>query len=395
MLITQTIIVYTLLTVLMCYCAYRSQGSAKTARLLGWMPILLFTLVFGLRYGVGIDYNNYLDIYDYTEDYSLSDLLEYERFEYGFSCILYWCHHYDAPVYIFFSILAFLQIFFIHKAFKDENGVLPYIYLTLILTGICMSSYMNIIRQIIAACIFLYSIRFIRDDKLLKYWMCCVLALTFHKSAILLFPLYFIWIRKKSLLNRPLIEFGMVFFSLILMYLTNWLGILHRFDNLIVLMGYDVYMDEADTMINGGGRSIGIFDFIVFAIYSMIILNSRQMKEYFKSDIFNILYDIFIVSICLGYIFKGSMLLGRLIVYFTNTQFIVVAYALSYLYHTHKQNNTQFFKYLFIVLFVVMQYSRFIYYCEQNTGAYVSYFQTELHDLKDNQRDAMMSSRGL
>lgn len=387
MLIYQSFIVYTILTVLMCYCAYRSQGSAKTARLWGWIPILLFTLVFGLRYGVGIDYNNYWDIYDYTEDYTLSDLWEYERFEYGFSWILALCHHFDEPVYIFFSIIAFLQIYFLYKAFKDEGDILIFIYLTLIFSGIAMLSYMNIMRQIIAACIFLFSLRYIRDNQPIRYWLCCLLALTFHKSAILLFPLYFIWIRKKSLLNRPLIEFGMVFFSLILMYVTDWLGILHRFDNLIALLGYDVYMDEADTMMNGGGRAIGLFDLIEFAIYSMIILNSRQMKEYFKSDIFNILYDIFIVAVCLGYIFKGSMLLGRLIVYFTNTQYIVVAYALSYLYHTQKQNNTQFFKYLFIVLFVVMQYGRFTYYCEQNTGAYVSYFQTNLHTLKDNLRE--------
>lgn len=387
MLIYQTFIVYTLLTALMCYCAYRSQKSSSIPKFWGWISIILFTLVFGLRYGVGIDYNNYLNIYDYTEEYSLSDLLEYERFESGFSLILYLCHYFDAPVYVFFSIFAFIQIYLIYKTFKDEGDVLIFIYLTLILSGTAMLSYMNIMRQIIAACIFLFSLRYVRDNKLVKYWVCCLLAFTFHKSAIILFPLIFIWIRKKSILNNPLIELGLLFLSMCTVYMTAWQSILHQFDTLSVLLGYEDYIDRADDFISGGGRGIGVFDLIEFALYVIIIWNSRQMKEYFKSDLFNILYDIFIVAICVGYIFKGSMLMNRMIVYFTNTQFIIVAYALSYLYQTHKQNNVQYIKYLFVVFFVLAQYGRFTYYCEQNTGAYVSYFQTDLHTLKDNLRE--------
>lgn len=395
MLIAQTFIVYTLLTFLMCYCAQRSQGSVKTAKLLGWMPILLFTLVFGLRYGVGIDYNNYLYIYDDTEGYSLSELWENERFEYGFSLILYLCHVFDAPVYIFFSILAFLQILFLYKTFKDEDNILPYIYLTLIFTGICMTGYMNIIRQMIAACVFLYSLRYIRDNQLVKYWICCLLAFTFHKSAIILFPLYFIWIKKKGVINNPLIEFGILLISLCSIYLTGWQGILHKFDSFTMLLGYETYIDKEEELITGGGRGLGIFDVLQFIIYSIIVLNSKQLKDYYKSNLFNILYDIFHIGTCLGYLFNGSMLLGRMIVYFTNTQFIVIAYLLCYLYNVKRQSTSQYLKYAFCVLFLVLQYGRFTYYCEQNTGAYVSYFQTDLHDLKDNQRDAMMSSRGL
>ncbi len=393
MLILQTFIVYTLLAFLMCYCAFRSQGSTKTAKLWGWTPILLFTLVFGLRYGVGIDYNNYLGIYEYTKDYTLSELWEYERFEEGFSLIVYLCHYFGAPVYFFFSVLAFLQILFLHKTFKDEKDVLPYIYITLIFTGICMSSYMNIIRQIIAACLFLYSIRYIRDNKLIKYWLCCLLALTLHHSALILFPLYFIWIKKKGVFNNPLIEFGILFLSLCSVFLTGWQGILYKFDSLTILLGYEGYIGQADKMLSSGGRGLGMFDILQFIIYAIIVLNSKQIKDYFKSDLFNIIYDIFLIGTCLGYLFSGSMMLGRIIIYFTNTQYILLAYLLCYLYNVKRESTNQYIKYAFCVLFIVLQYGRFIYYCEQNTGAYVSYFQTELHDLKDNQRDQMLNNR--
>jgi hypothetical protein len=371
----------------MCYGAYRAQFITKASHLWGWMPIFLFTLVFGLRYGVGIDYNSYLEIYEYSEGYSFSELLENERFEPGFLLLVYICHTLNAPVYVFFSIFAFLQILLIYLTFKNEDNILIYIYLTLICTGVCMLSFMNIMRQMVAFGIFLFSLKYICDNKLLKYWICCLLAIAFHKSAIILFPLYFIWIRKKGILNIPLVEIVIMFLSLCSVYLASWQGLLHRFDNLTVLLGYEGYIDQADNMIEGGGRGLGFYDIFEFLVYSIIVLNSVKMKEYFQSKLFNIIYDLFFVGVCLGYLFSGSMLLDRIIVYFTHTQFIIIAYSLSYLYKTKKQTIAQFINYCILVLFIFMQYGRFTYYCEQNTGAYVSYFQTDLHTLKDNLRE--------
>lgn len=392
MLIFQSIIVYTLLTVMMCCCAHYSQMKSKASLVLAWIPIILFSLVFGLRYGVGIDYNNYMETYECTEEYSFSELLEYQGYEEGFSLILYLCHWFDAPTYVFFTILAFLQIFFIYKTFKKEGDVLPYIYMSLILSGTCMLGYMNIIRQSISACIFLYSLQYVRDNKLLKYWICCAIALSFHHSAMILFPLYFIWIKKKGIFNKPFVEFLILLLSVIGMYLTSWQSILHQFDNIIPYLGYGFYSDTADTM-TSGGRGLGMFDILRFILLSIIVLHSNQIKDYFKSDLLNILYDIFLIGVCAGYIFNGSLLMGRIIVYFTNTEYIMIAYALCYLYHVKRQSTQLFIKYAFCILFITLQYGRFIYYCEENTGAYVSYFQTELHDLKDVLRDDMLHKR--
>lgn len=391
MLYFQSIIVYTLLALLMCYGAYRSQGTTKQARYWGWVPIVLFTLIFGLRYGVGVDYDNYLRMYDNSSGYnSFALFLENERFEFSFSLLIYCCHFLNMPVYVFFSLIAFIQIFLLYKTFKDENNILIYIYATLIFTGICMYSFMNILRHEIAFCIFLYSLQFIRDNKLIKYWICCLLAFSFHHSAILLFPLYFIWIHRKGVLNRPIIELTAVLICFALSFVTAWQDMLHFFDNIITLMGYEKYIDIADNMtINS---KIGITRILNLIINMLIIINSKRIKEYFKSDLFNILYDLYVIGISLGYIFLGSMMFQRIIVYFNHTQFIVLAYALCYLYETRKQKTSQLIRYYLIIFFIFVSYGSFLYNCYNNTGAYVFYFQDELWGIKDDLRSQMLNN---
>ena len=386
----QSIIVYTLLTFLMCAFAGRAEKTPSKASLWGWMPVILFTLVFGLRYGVGVDYSNYLRIYEYTEGYnSLADMLENERYEPGFILLLYVCHYLQAPVYVLFSIIAFIQIFLLYKAFKNENGILPYIYATLILTGFCMYSFMNILRHEVAFCIFLFSLQYIRDNKPIKYWICCLLALSFHHSALLIFPLYFIWIKRKSILNKPYIELIAVLVCFAMSFVTKWQNMLHYFDNLIIMFGYEDYLDIADDMVVNS--KIGITRLLNLAVNCLIIINSKKIKEYFNSDLLNILYDLYVVGVCLGYIFLGSMMFGRIIIYFNHTQFIILAYTLCYLHQTRKQDAMQLTRYVVIVLFVFISYSSFIYNCKKNTGAYVSYFQTDLHLEKDNLRHEALS----
>lgn len=389
MLIFQSIIVYTLLTVIMCLGAYMSQKVPKFA-VWSWIPIVAFTLVFGLRYGVGMDYNNYLDIYAHTEVASPAWIKDVFHLELLPIIIIYVCHFFGTPAYVFFSIIAFIQIFFLYKAFKNEGNILIYIYLMLIFSGICMLGFMNIMRQMVATCIFLYSLQYIRDNKVMPYWACCILAFLFHKSAIILFPMYFIWARKKGLLNSPIVELGLLALSLMSIFLIGWQEALHSFDRVIVALGYGSYISQMDTYMDAGGRGIGIADTFAFVIYAMIVLHSREMKEHIQSPIFNILYDMFIVGSCLAYFFKGSMLAERMLVYFTISQFIVVAYFLRYLYETKRQNVKQYARYLLVLMFVFFQYSRFLYYEDQNTGAYVSYFQTELHDMKDHQREELL-----
>lgn len=392
MLYIQSIIVYTMLALLMCYGAYRSQGISPKSQLWGWLPVVLFTFVFGLRYGVGVDYNNYVEIYEETDNYSsFFELLDSERYELGFSLLLYLCHLLHAPVWFLFTIIAFIQISLLYKAFKDEGNILIYIYATFILTGFCVANFMNILRHEIAFCIFLYSLKYIRSKQLIRYWICCFLALAFHHSALLLFPIYFVWIKRSDFFRSPLIELAIVLVCFASSFFSKWQDFLHLFDNLITLLGYEQYLDTADNLLLS--TKIGITRIFYLVINILIIVNSREIKAYYKSDLLNMIYNLYIVGISLGYVFMGSMMLMRAIVFFNHTQFIIWAYTLCYYYHVRRVGIKQYAKYIAIVLFVFYSYSTFIFRSMQNTDAYVFYFQENLHATKDQLRQKMMDNR--
>ena len=393
MLYIESIIVYTLLTLLMCYGAIRSQEKTIKGKLWGWMPIVLFTLVFGLRYGVGIDYNNYVEIYeDEISHYSSYwELVKETRYEWGFLVVAHLCQLLKLPVYCLFTIIAFLQILLLYKSFKDEDNVLPFIYITLIMTGFCMYDFMNTIRHYMAFCIFIYSLKYIIHNNIWKYWLCCILAVGFHHSALMLFIFYFFWIRRKGILHRPLIELVGLCLFFASAFFSQWQNMLHWFDVLIVVMGYENYIDVAEDLTLN--NTIGITRILMFMVNCIIIISSREIKNYYKSDRLNILYDLFYAGTCLSYLFLGSMMFQRIIIFMSATQFIVLAYSLRYFYKTRRQGWRQFASYCIISLTILTLYSSLIYRCKDTTAAYVSYFQKDMHKVKDDLRADMMVTR--
>ena len=86
----QTILVYTLLAIIMYIFAQKASLTQRASYHI--VPIIAFILVFGLRYSVGIDWENYRAIYE-EELYGLSfsEMLE-TRYEVGFLFIIYLCH---------------------------------------------------------------------------------------------------------------------------------------------------------------------------------------------------------------------------------------------------------------------------------------------------------------
>src|SRR5690554_4193783 len=86
---------------------------------------------------------------------------------------------------IYFGFLAFLQLFFIYRAFKDQRYLYPFLGIV-ILFGPEFLSWMNGIRQMLAATMFVFAIQFIQKRQLWKYVGTIVLASLFHTSAIVL-----------------------------------------------------------------------------------------------------------------------------------------------------------------------------------------------------------------
>ena len=206
---------------------------------------------------------------------------------------------------------------------------------------------------------------------------------------MILLPLYFVWRVRREWFSSVGVQLALLLLSFCVVFINPIQTIIGYVDDFIALLGYDDYLDS-DRM--EGARELGMTDMFQLLIYVIIILQSRKMKSYFQSDFFNILYDLFFIGACLGYVFIGSMMFGRVILYFTNISFIMLGYVLAYLYRTWRYSLGNLYSYVLLILFVGVLFGRIMLHASENTTQYVFYFQEELHDMKDMQRENMLNN---
>ena len=311
------------------------------------LMIFLFALVFGLRYNVGIDYDSYKGIY---EDQDV------ERLEFIFKNITIFLHESGFHVAFYFALWAFVQIFFLLKSFRTEKYIYPALIFVLF-TGQYFLLWMNVIRQDIAACIFIYSIVFIVNRNFFKYLLCIILAFGFHKTAIILILLYPIFQYKKNIFNNIYIQFVLFVISVYIGLKTNVVinTIETLFEPFVLLFEYELYssMGVTDT-VQEVGLNLVVISGLLIDVF--LILYSKKMKDYYNNNKFLCCYDIYFGGMCANLIFAKSYILLRPIRYFRFFKMIISAYLLYYLYKNgHSKKNV-------IVFFILIILHLFSYY---------------------------------
>lgn len=381
MILLQTILVYLCLTFMMIVISNLAVHSHKK-----WMiiiPVLLFSIIFGMRYGVGIDYYAYLDIFKYGNNSYYGD------FEPAFMFIISLSHYFNIGSFGYFFILAFIQILFLYLSFIKHRFVLPFLPVVLIFTGIAMTGFMNSIRQTIAFCIFVFSIHYISNKKLISYCALIVLSSLFHRSALILFPLYFLWYNKDQWFSNINKQVVLVLISFITANIISLQQIVEYFDLLIEWLGYSRYLDNhGDKMYNES--SIGLGYIMILFIYLLIITNSKKMKLMFADKTFNIMYDLFIIGVLCEFLFHSSQMMMRITYYFNGFKIILMTYALFYFYKQRFSNGICFARFVVVSLIFILFFIRIILFSETNTVQYVFSFQKEWHSIKDAQHTNMI-----
>ncbi len=371
----QTVFVYSFLAFSMFSISkLMTRANSLTYKALNITLILLYSLIFGVRYGVGTDYLNYLDIYE-NWGYGIDDE---SRIELGFATILSFCSNLNLSKGWLFFILSFLQIFVLSIAINKRGNVAPYIYLLFIILGVGIQSYNNIIRQAIAFSIFVVAIDSIVEKRMIKYLILITLATFFHKSAILLYPVYFLFVKSDNYFKDIKIQLVFLCCSYILFFVNIFDVVVGYFDFFIVFLGYDNYLDSDFLLVD---KSFSINNIFIIFFQIVIILCSSKVKEYYNDRYLNIVYDLFFVALCLSNIFRGSESITRILVYFSLLNFIVCGYYLNYFIKNYLSSYTTAISYFYFVFYLCVTFSYFVLYKSyDNCIRYATIFQTELYD---------------
>ena len=295
------------------------------------LSLLLFAIISGLRYQVGVDYNTYLNLYNsiIANPYNIN----YPEYEVGYIWVLKVFAKADIPYTWMFGFFAFIQIFFIYFAFRKQRFLYP-ILAFVIITGGFYFSMMNGIRQAIAWCILIAAVPYANKKDFLKYALLTLLALSFHKSAMLFIPIFFIAYPDRTFLKSIPLQLGLLFGAIILgetsffeifmdqiLYVVNLIGYGDRYGNLSPILS------NFQNTYTKGARYLG-----PFFIYVVAILYSKEMKAFFLSKSFIKYYNLFFIGALLFFLTYQNTILRRPALYFIIMLLPVTAYLIYYLW---------------------------------------------------------------
>ena len=364
----QSFAVYTTLTIIMLYLS--DKGRAKQQRKYMVCAIALYSVVFGIRYGVGVDYFNYLDNYNSTGYWGVS-----EDFEAGFNLLTELLASINAHYTVYFGVIAFLQLFFTFLALKDEYRLYPYLIFSFMI-GAYWLSYSNCLRQVLAMSLWIWAIKFIPEKKVWQHYLAIAVACSMHTSAVTLLLFYPIFRWKQEWFRNIKLELTLLALALGLMFLIPLQSLLKNFDVLIITAGYEAYLDSDYASHLNDDITLGLGFVVSLAINILLIVFSNKVKEFFKSKYLNIVYDLFVIGVIWKYIFINSMLFTRASYYFVFMIILVTAFTMYYA----RQKNKPLF-YALAALLVVLFFGT-LRSGDDNTASYLFFWQKDLFYLK-------------
>lgn len=227
---------------------------------------IVIVLIMGFRYpkyNIVYDLEIYYNYYKNLSYLSWKEIFDYSRFEYGYAILnklLVSIVPWPQFIIIFEAFICVYSMFrFIYKYSNNAFwGVLFYVTLG------TMSFQLTAFRQAFAISICLYSIDYIKQHKILKFLVLVLIAATFHKTAIVFLPLYFIGQRKLNLKNNLISIICIV----ILISSANWIT---NFGNEILGMNYkSIYIG------NEFGGIVPILIYIITIVLSWINLKNES-----------------------------------------------------------------------------------------------------------------------
>lgn len=327
-----------------------------------WTPeiiiiIALFTILSGLRYDVGVDYLAYLDSYlgIPNENGYLSE------YEFLFQQLVNVCRFLGLTPVFFFGICATIQISFFLSAFKNERYLLPYLVLFVFLAGE-YTSWMNIIRQSIAMCITLYSLKYIDEGKPLKYLTFVAVAVLFHYSSVLYVLFYPLFKCKRDYFNKIsnqiILYLVAIVLSRVFSYVLPKIGPIISLVDIIFNGAYSFYdvnslIADSERVSSGTGMAAVAFDLVSLTI----IIYSKRLKVFYNSSRFVMIYNLFFLGILLkAALPTGVISLSRpfRILYMCNP--IVLSYFVFYLRHSIDFKYNKLISQLVVCLYIGIYY---------------------------------------
>lgn len=237
----------------------------KAQRITIFLFFLLYLLLLILRSEkIGIDLTAYSPMYKKIGATNWGTIAgEYEEIGYAYLCKLFYSM--GASFHTFMGVVAVIEILPILFLYKTESDDAILSIAVFIIIGV-FSMLFSGLRQSIAIALGAWAFTFVKKKKIIPFLLVCALAMTFHRSAFMLFfmyPLYHVRITKSWLYIVVPVLVGIFIFN---KEIFTWLSKLlpERYENYA--------MEET-------GAYAMLAMYVIFAVFSFVIPRDDLLDE--------------------------------------------------------------------------------------------------------------------
>lgn len=307
------------------------------SRVLHNLPIIfaitLISVIIGCRYQVGTDWENYRGFYEYVNKVGLSGM-GYAGFEPLYFILNWLISLLCLPYQALFIVVMMIHLFLLYNSFNRYRFLLPlglFFYIALTFT-----TTLNIQRQTLSFCVFLFSLRYFLQGNVVKYNLCILIAIGLHYSSIILLFAYFLRFNIFRFLNNRFWLFCLYFVSfLVFNYLIDLLYLL--FDSIVSFDKYTRNLQAVGNLDMDVGSGLGIIAYYI--IDCIIIFYSAKLSEVYKKYHFYLLFRLFVAGILFSNIVGIDVFLSRVPYALESLRFLMLSFLVYYLLNTRVSFN--------------------------------------------------------
>lgn len=225
-----------------------------------------------LRYGMGYDYFSYQDIFTAVAATPMNEVIAAHNTEMGFYIFTKLVSMVTAEYHVFLLVCNLLMVgcvFWVFYRYSVSWWMSSLLYVTLQF----MPHSMNLLRQSLAASILFVGWGFLKKGKLIPYMLVVLLASTFHISALIMIPAYFLL---RLPYNRKVLA---IYGGAILVAYAAFNPLL----NFAVTYIFPQYAQYIDSSIYAAGNSF-TFVYLPLACFVGAVMGARALLEKDKSN---------------------------------------------------------------------------------------------------------------
>lgn len=340
-------LIFYIVVIAICYISLGYYEKHNTQKIWLISTYLFLFLISAIRYDIGNDYNNYVNIIDgivadfHSNESFISILINYLWADVALvvmSCLCSWMTHPFIGVYLIVSIINTYLLFKVCERYNCHKlGVLVFI-----LAGYLFITWDGA-RQGSAILMFLFALTYIEQKKMIKYIVSILIAALFHKSALFLLPCYFFAYLK--------LKDWMYYSIVMVILLIYWTGLI---DNIqsdaldLLAYGGDYYSKYADSSIASSEAILSVKyklrTTFIMGLWTIILGWLPKEKFYLK--------NLIVFGIMFALVGNGSLTFLRISWYFLIS--LVIATPFAYKNIRTSPNKRLVLKFGFFVVFLLL-----------------------------------------